>query len=153
MNWNEVGAIASAAGCLVAAAGLILIYFQIRHFKRQITGSAASSLYDQMIQVDLYFAEHPDKRAYFYSGKEIAASDPDYAAINSLAEMMVDVMEHLLVQQPNLPPKVFDAWIKYSAFLYDHSPVIRQHLTVTGDWGSDVLEAIGRGGAAGRPSP
>lgn len=147
MNWTEVSAIASAVGCLVAAAGLIVIYFQVRHFKRQITGAASAALYEQMIQIDRYFAEHPEMKLYIYHDKPISPDDPAYHAVRSIAEMMVDLMEHLLVQKENLPPGVFEAWINYSAHVYDHSPVIQEHLSRTGKWGSNVLEAIDRGGA------
>jgi hypothetical protein len=60
-------------------------------------------------------------------------------------------MEHLLVQKENLPPSVYAAWINYIAHLYDHSPIIREHMNVSGVWGSDVLHAIGRPRAASKP--
>ena len=144
MNWTEVSAIASAVGTLISALGVIFIFFQVRHFKRQITGSACAALYDQMLQIDRYFAEHPEMKAYIYSEKPIKSGDSTYHAVSSIAEMMVDLMEHLLVQKENLPPSVYLAWLNYMGHLYDHSPIIREHMTVSGVWGSDVLRAIDR---------
>lgn len=134
MIWSDIGAIGSFAGSLVAAIGLLLIYSQVYHIKRQIKGSASASLYEQMIDIDRYFVDHPELKTYIYGNNLIEKDDKQYDRIRSLAEMMCDLMEHAFVQKDNLPLDVWPRWKDYMQYLYDSSPIIRQHLHESGAW-------------------
>jgi hypothetical protein len=144
MDWNAISAMAGVGAFGAAVAGIGLIFLQIRRIGNQISASSCATLYGQMIEIDRFFVQHQDLKAYIYKSKAIAGSDPAYDSVRSLAEMMVDLMEHLYVQKGNLPDRVYKPWLQYFASIYDNSPIVREHLNQSGDWYPRLRREIGR---------
>ena len=153
MNWNILSAIGTFGAFLVALVGLYLVIRQIKKLEIQIKSGSSASLYSQMIEIDRYFIDHPEYKPYIYGNKGISDTDADYDRIRSLAEMMSDLIEHAYLQRESLPSDVWPRWVDYIRYLYDSSPIIREHLHESGKWYADnILSIIGRTGRLSKKS-
>ena len=56
----------SVAGAIAAIAAVMALYF----VARQISANTTAALYTQMLEIDRYFALHPEIRPYFYGSSE-----------------------------------------------------------------------------------
>ncbi len=147
MDTELIGTIGSFGTFIVAIVALGLVLRQIFQIERQIQGSSCSSLYEQMILIDQFFINNPDYKPFIYSNKNIEHNEKNYDKIRSIAEMISDMIEHAYVQKNNLPKDVWPRWVDYFSYLYDSSPILRQHLHESGKWYSDnILLIIGKTG-------
>lgn len=138
-----IGAIATyvvGAAALIVA-GLSLYYLklqidlltkQLEDVKTSIQSSTYQNIYQQMIEIDRYFIEHPELKAYFYS-TEMKAEMPEDALeqekLFSIAEMLVDFFDSVYHQKKCMPPKTFSRFSEYMKDMYQNSIVLRKFLT------------------------
>src|SRR5688572_43181 len=85
---------------VVGLFSLVVINRQTREIATQTKYSAASlqssaykAITDQVLEADKLFIEKPKLRPYFYSGAEIDKDNPDYAAVEAIAEYQLDYFD------------------------------------------------------------
>jgi hypothetical protein len=140
----EIGAIGQFLSFITGLIALIFILKQITKLGHQINGEAVAALYDQMIEIDQFIITHCELKPYIYNNKELNVHDRYYNQVQSLAETMVDIIEHVYLQEKNLPKKFLKAWKYYIVDLYKSSPAIREHLQKHGWYPPEILEDIVR---------
>lgn len=146
MNWEALSALAAVGACATAVAGLVLVIKQLRHIEKQIRSGSAASLYNEMISIDQFFISNAHLKPYIYGEKPVDDGDELSGAVQSAAEMMVDLMEHAYLQRDSLPDGLWPRWEAYMRHLYAKSPAIREYLKTSGVWYHDnILKIIGMG--------
>jgi hypothetical protein len=149
-------ALQALAGC-VGLPGLILSLFFLWQQTREQTVATRASIYQNfttmMIDIDRYFVEHPQFKPYFYGGAEITPAHPDYARVVTIAEMLMDFMDFVLIHKPHLKNYPWHKWEKYFKFIYDSSPVLRKYFVENPDWYGKDLGYIFEPDAFPAPDP
>ena len=97
-----------------------------------------------LFSINNLFITYPEFRPYFYSGKDIQESDPNYGRAISIAEAILDVFDIILIQKDHLP-KVWDTpwWDNYVADSFANSPILCRHLELLDTWyTNDIKEKM-----------
>jgi hypothetical protein len=126
-----VGAIATAVGAVGTIISLIFLYSQLRDIKSSVRSSTYLNLYEQMIEIDKFFFDHPELRPYFYEGKPGGDNMRDEKAanrLNSVAEMMIDFFDMAYHQRDCMPPGTVAGFENYMKRIYRSSPVMKDFI-------------------------
>lgn len=102
--------------------------------------NAYQSYATQMFTVDTIFLRYPKLRRYFHSQVEIDRKDPDYDRTIAIAELFLDYIDTVLVQEKQLPelwPKT--KWDPYFKEMFINSPILQTHLDEHKDWYTEEL--------------
>jgi hypothetical protein len=132
-NWAEkIQAIASLATMVVAAGGICFVLRQIKQVERSIRSNTNERLTGESLEILRFLAEHPETYDYFYNGKE-PTGDADNM-LKYATEMIVNYMEHVVLQKETLPEDVQKSWDVFVQDTYSRSPLVREHLRQFRNW-------------------
>jgi hypothetical protein len=127
MNSTEI---LTLVGLLLAIVAAAIALWQGYLLRRQIEYGRQVNQVDLyfrvasvMKDVDIFFADRPDIKPYFYHNKRPRGARQRHQ-MESVAEMFIDLAECVIACQPGLGPMAFD-WHKYFTFLYRNSPALR----------------------------
>ncbi len=124
-----VGAIATAVGAVGTIISLIFLYSQLKDIKSSVRSSTYLNLYEQMIEIDKFFYEHPEWRPYFYDGKRAARmGEKEVSSLNSVAEMMIDFFDMAYHQKACMPPETIEGFENYMNCIFQKSPVMKNFI-------------------------
>lgn len=121
------------SGALISGAALGGVIWSLRLLRLQADAARSATLAtvhqnmaDQMLQIDRYFAEHPELRPYFYGGASASPDDQEWERLQALSEMFADTMDSILLQCPTLEVDgILSDWSGYFAWIFQHSPVLQ----------------------------
>jgi hypothetical protein len=132
-NWAEIlQAIASVGTLLVATGGICFVLRQIKQVERSIRSNTNERLTSESLEILRFLAEHPETYDYFYNGKE-PTRDVDNM-LKYATEMIVNYMEHVVLQKETLPEDVQKSWDVFVQDTYARSPLVREHLRQFRNW-------------------
>jgi hypothetical protein len=94
----------------------------------------------ESLEILRFLAEHPETYDYFYNGK--AAIGEEDNTVRYATEMIVNYMEHVVLQMDSLPRDAQKSWNDFVVDTYSRSPVIRAHLKGFKEWYSPALLAM-----------
>ena len=142
-NWAEiVEAIAAAGTMLVAIGGIFFVLRQIKQVERTIRGTTHERLTAESFELLRFLASVPDTYAYFYEGKPLGADDENREFILYATEALVNYMDHVIAEKPNMNAKDWIVWKRFVEDTCRRAPVVRAHLNQNGAWYSPELTAI-----------
>jgi len=127
------------------------IYFQHKELSNQLSLQnelTRSQIYQNakgpLDYLTQYFIEHPEDKAYFYSGKDFPRQDPDFTRLYTLAELFVDGMDNLLVNMENAPPGPdWTGWPEFFHDVYQRSPIMQRYYREHSNWyGKDMYNML-----------
>lgn len=135
MKWTEVtqtwtGVITLA----VTIIGFAVLVHQIKQAKKTLHGSTHAAIYSQQHAINEFFIENPDLWRYFYDDCDCPPDDENRPRLVPAAYMIADFFEHLSQQSPNLPAEIWPAWKRYMRYVYEKSPILRQHCSENRLW-------------------
>jgi hypothetical protein len=132
-NWAEiVQAIAAVLTLIVTAGGIFFIWTQIRQVERSISSSTNERLTSESFEILRFLAQTPTTYDYFYNGKTPATDDDN--SLKYATEMIVNYMEHIVVQMDTLPKDAQRRWTEFVKDTYSRSPLVRAHLRKFKEW-------------------
>lgn len=136
-----VGAVASGYCTLRATRG------QVEAALRQVRGGVSDRLYETNRSMLGYFAQYPRLRPYFYDEKPLSdcTDEDDRNRLLSLAGMLADLLELVVLDLRELPAPVQGRWELFVYDTYHASPVIQGYLKSYGDWYAPELHRLVRG--------
>jgi predicted cobalt transporter CbtA len=134
--------IIAVIGVVGIIGSLLFSGMQSREVARQtriqnaIAGAAGKQATDDALRAVLEnFVERPDLRAYFYDGKQPPTDGPDRIRVQTIAEMLTDVVESALLGTSLVESTAsHQPWSSYAEFLLRESPAIAHTVCVHGDW-------------------
>ena len=134
-NWAEaLEAIGTCVGAVGTIGALIFLWLQVRDVSRGIAGSTYQNIYDQMMEIDRFFIEHPELKPYFYPdarGKKIEVNSDQ---LHSTVEMLVDYFDNVYHQQNSMPPHTFWGFSQFMRRVYQHSDVMQIFVREREEW-------------------
>jgi hypothetical protein len=74
MNWTNISNLSSILtifGFIITFATLFFIFYQCHLLKSSLTIQSFQNLFNNMISIDMYFANNPNIRLYIYENKEL----------------------------------------------------------------------------------
>lgn len=146
MDPTIVAALAGVLGVILGA--VIGGVFALKATKRQIEvmllqsrGDVNERLYNQSLQIMLFFAENPSLRPYFADNKDpgTCENELEKCRVLSTAEMVAGFMELVALQLAEQPLEIQPRWKAYIVDAYNSSAVLREHLSTCTAWYADDL--------------
>ena len=106
----------------------------LRQVVRSIRGQTYQRVYAQMIDIDRFFFDHSDYKAYFYpdSGDRNPSIDP--VKLASVTEMMADYFDSVYYQRDSMPPVTFLGFQDYMRSVYSYSPQLQDFIKARERW-------------------
>ena len=127
-NWILLaGVIINGLAFVGVIVSLLLLRTQGQAYRDATLVVAYQNMTAQMAEMQRFFVENLDLRAYFYGGKALPVAKHDYDRVLAVAEMYVNMMDNVLTQLPALNRRGTAAdWEAYFRDLYETSPAIRE---------------------------
>lgn len=134
MNAEWLTAIASCVSAVIAVVGVPFILLQLRDVRRSQFSNSISSVYETFVQLDRFFIEKPEYRAFVYEQKPRedipTALQP---AAESVAEFVTDIMYQAFNQKAAIGLSLFAPEVAYIQGLF-RSPLMRNFLSSHKEW-------------------
>jgi hypothetical protein len=155
IDWSFILSVISSIVLLVTLIILIVqTWIFYKQAKASLDASSAQSL-AQMRETELKINEmfllKPELRQYFYGGVDLEENSPVYADAESAAELLLDIMEHVL-WQARFFPQLFavekseegtqDTWKNFFHDMFISSPLLRKYLEKRQRWYSPLVIEI-----------
>jgi len=158
MNWEFLGNLGSLLQGITGVLTLVTIVYVLQQTKEMTKQSRLSatatmaSLYEniisKMLDIDKIFFDDPGMKPYFYKNQKIDENDPNYDKAMSLAELLVDFMDLVVVLEKEAEKQTgptdipWADWKSYFKDIYNTSPIIRTYWSERGHWYTNTLADI-----------
>jgi hypothetical protein len=130
----DSAAYAAWAMVFVTAIGLTFVGWQVRQAERNIRASTSERLSAQSFDVIRFLAQYPESHDYFYGGKPLDKSEPNYRFMLYAAEILTNYIENVVAQLPNMDDELKVRWKCFVEDTYKMSPAVQGHLREFGRW-------------------
>lgn len=136
--------ILTLAYVIVTLVGFLLLWRQIKQVDLSARGETYGDLYTHQHEITCFFIDNPNLRPFFYENKEVNNTDPEFANVRAVTEMVADFSEHVFIQLSNLPEGIRDGWKFYIQDIYKNSPALRIHFEDenNGRWYSEEFKQL-----------
>lgn len=125
-NWADAWqAYAAVVAVAVNLAGFALLAQQLKHNRTTLAGSIHTGVYNMGLEIHKTMIQHPEIRAYFYSGKSLEDSDSERDRVFATCELLCDYFEFIICEQSSMSQDIRDAWLAYMRSLVSTSSAIR----------------------------
>ncbi len=128
MNTNAANLIIQIIGLLVSISGFIAVVISLRQVKRSLEAATYSRLYDELHEIHRVFIDFPAMRPCFYHNEIITKNSELYNRARAIAEMYLDIFEHIYMQRSYLPKNVISGWDKYIHHMCSNSIFLKDYL-------------------------
>src|SRR5271163_1397506 len=127
-NWAEiVQALAAVVTAVIALAGIAFVVLQLRQVDRSVRSATQERLTSESFEIITFLASIPGSYAYFYEGKSIPSGEPNEERLRYAAEMILNFMEHLVLQKDNLRDD-WPVWKDFILYTFHSAPSVRATL-------------------------
>ncbi len=123
---SDLFSIVITAGVLIQAIGLCIVIYQLSRMNLSIRVSAQTALYQQASDARSYLVEYPELRKYFFDGVPADPDAPHYDRVKTVAELFLNYLEHLLLQQSTLRKSDWTAWQTFVQQTVRNSPILQE---------------------------
>ncbi|MDX1539172.1 hypothetical protein [Arsukibacterium sp.] len=138
-NLEDLKTIGVLIGISLQVIGLAFVIYQLKKLNTSIRISAQSALYQQSSTVRAIIVEHPNLRKYFFEKEEISSDSEHYDRVKTIAEMFLNYLEHLVIQQGSLRAGDLAAWHRFVSRTINASPIMQNLLKEKPEFYSDDL--------------
>jgi hypothetical protein len=129
----------SVGGLILALVGVPLLFVQLRDVQRSVLSGAPAALYAQGADFRAHLVLYPHLRKYFFDGEEIEAQHEEFDRVVTLAELLLNHLEHIAVLGDSFGKANRPALGRFCRVSLERSPIARQHLAVNRPSYSDSL--------------
>lgn len=138
-NLEDLKTIGVLIGIFLQVIGLAFVIYQLKKVNTSIRISAQAALYQQSSTVRAILVEHPNLRKYIFEEEEISSDSEHYDRVKTIAEMFLNYLEHLVIQQGSLRAGDLAAWHRFVSRTIDASPIMQNLLKEKPEFYSDDL--------------
>jgi hypothetical protein len=118
----------NVAGVVLQLGALAIVIYQLARLNLSIRVSAQAAIYQQASSARSFLVEYPELRKYFFDDVVAEPGSADHARAQTVAEMFLNYMEHLLLQKGSLRAQDWTAWRSFVCESLDKSPIMREVL-------------------------
>ncbi|MEJ2344300.1 MAG: hypothetical protein P8076_01380 [Gammaproteobacteria bacterium] len=136
---EELKTVGLVVGILLQIAGFAVLIYQLAQLNKSIRVSAQTALYQQSSSIRSILVERPELRKYLFDGQPVGPESEDYQRAQTVAEMFLNYLEHLMIQQENLRTGDWEAWNRFVSETLAGSPLMQEILRDRPDFYSDDL--------------
>jgi hypothetical protein len=134
-HWLEIGqSVVAIFGLPVLILTLFMIWRQAKYAHHAAMSQVYQNTADSFASVQRYFLDHPECRQYFYNGKFIDSSDPEYARVVALAELWLHAVHNLTVHRRYMVEYPWHVWEQSLRDVYSRSPILQHFLQEHRHW-------------------
>lgn len=125
---EDLRTIAVLAGICLQLLALAVVIYQLSRLNLSIRVSAQAAVYQQATDARAFLVQYPELRKYFFDGISANPDSNDYSRAKTVAEMFLNYMEHLILQQGSLRSADWDAWQNFARKMLGNSPILNEVL-------------------------
>jgi hypothetical protein len=126
---------------IVTGGGIFIVWRQIRQLERSLSSNTNERLTSESFEILRFLAQSPTTYDYFYNGKQPPTDDDN--SLKYATEMIVNYLEHIVVQIDTLPKDAQKRWTEFVMDTYARSPMVRAHLSKYKEWyASELLNLV-----------
>lgn len=138
--------IAQSVVAIIGFPILILTMLMICRQAQYAHHTAMSQVYqntaDNFANLQKYFVDHPEYKSYFYEGKDIDTSDPEYVRVSSIAEFWLHAVHNLTIHRRYMGEYPWHIWEGSLRDVYNTSPTLQHFLHEHPHWYTDDVHRI-----------
>jgi hypothetical protein len=119
-QWLQVAqAIVAIIGLPILTQTMLMIWRQAKYAHHAAISQVYQNTANDFASVQRYFMDHPEYRSYFYDGKSIDASDPEYMRVLAIAEFWLHALHNLTIHRRYMGEYPWCVWERdpYATFL------------------------------------
>jgi hypothetical protein len=128
MNTDQWGLIVQAATAAISLGGLVAVVISLQQVNRSLKANAVAKMYDEIHEVHRVFIDHPDLRPVFFNDARIDGSDANYLRCRGIAEMFLDIFEHVYRLRGQAFENEQANWLRYIRHMCDSSGFLCSYL-------------------------
>ena len=147
-KWLQVAqAIVAIIGLPVLTLTLLMIWRQAKYAHHAAMSQVYQNTANDFGSLQRYFMEHPEYRSYFYDGKSIDPSDPEYVRVLAIAEFLLHAVHNLTIHRRYMSEYPWYVWERSVHDIYNKSPMLQHFLLEHPDWYTQEVHTMLTGGS------
>lgn len=133
-EWTQIAqALGSVGGAVISLFGFAAVTWQIRINTMTMRQSNHIAIYSNSTEIWKMIAEKSYLRPYFYDGKIMLSDDENRDMIFSVAELIADSFEYILIDKMLIAPEIWEPWENYMKKIYRKSSAFREFIEINQD--------------------
>jgi len=142
-QWLQVAqAIVAIIGLPILTLTMLMIWRQAKYAHHAAMSQVYQNTANDFASAQRYFMDHPEYRSYFYDGKSIDASDPEYVRVLAIAEFWLHALHNLTIHRRYMGEYPWCVWERSVRDVFDKSPILQHFLHEHPDWYTDEVHRI-----------
>jgi len=139
-EWPQMAqAVGSVGSAVISFFGFAVVIWQIRINTKTMRQSNHIAIYSNSTEIWKIIAEKSHLRPYFYDGKTMSSDDENRDMVFSVAELIADSFEYILIDKKLIAPEIWIPWENYMKKIYKKSSAFREFIEINQDQYSDKL--------------
>lgn len=149
MDWTNISNISSILlifGFIVTIATLIFLFYQCKILKSSLRTQSFQNLFNNMISIDMFFANNPCVKLYVYGEKELPKDTKSFEYIQAMSacELLLDHFEEVVGCKSVMSNEMWEGWSEYMKKMYSSSKALRHYIEINnGKYTKKFLELLG----------
>ena len=151
-QWLEITqSVVAIIGLPVLIVTMLMIWQQAKYAHHTTMSQVYQNTANGFATLQIYLVDHSEYRPYFYDGKSIDASDPEYVRVAAIAEFWLHTVHNLTIHRRYMGEYPWYVWERSLRDVYNRSPILQHFLSEHPHWYTDEVHRIltGRGPADG----
>lgn len=142
-QWLQVAqSVVAIIGFPILILTLLMIWRQAQYTHHAAMSQVYQNTANDFATVQRYFVENPEYRPYFYDGKSLDMSDPEYVRVSAIAEFFLHAAHNLTIHRRYMQEYPWHVWERSLRDIYNKSPILQQFLHEHPDWYTDEVHRI-----------
>jgi hypothetical protein len=142
-RWLEMAqSLVAIIGLPVLILTMLMIWQQAKYAHHTAMSQVYQNTANGFATVQIYFLDHPEYRPYFYDGKGIDTSDPEYVRVAAIAEFWLHAVHNLTIHRRYMGEYPWDVWERSLRDVYNRSPILQQFLYEHPHWYTEEVHRI-----------
>jgi hypothetical protein len=145
--------VVAVIGLPILALTLLMIWRQAQYAHHAAMSQVYQNTANDFAIFQRYFMDNPEYRPYFYEGRDIDASHPEYLRVSAIAEFLLHAVHNLTIHRRYMQEYPWHVWERSLRYIYDKSPILRKFLHEHPDWYIDDVHRLltGKSPVSGPP--
>jgi len=130
INISNISSILTIFGFIVTVATLIFLLYQCKILKSSLRTQSFQNLFNNMINIDMYFANNPILKLYVHGEKELPKDTKSFEYIQAMSacELFLDHFEEIVGCKSVMSNEMWEGWSKYMKKMYKSSKALRDYI-------------------------
>src|ERR1700746_2424654 len=110
-QWLQVAqSVVAIIGFPILILTLLMIWRQAQYTHHAAMSTVYQNTANDFATVQKYFMENPEYRLYFYDGKGLDVSDPEYLRVSAIAEFFLHAVHNLTIHRRYMQEYPWHVW-------------------------------------------